>query len=91
MRSRAELVGESAHDPRGVAEYAFELQEQLAVKDRALSQKDQLLAQREQLLSEKDWLLAEVQHRLAEKEQLLAEARSEHVEDLRALVCPHAG
>jgi hypothetical protein len=69
MRSRQELVGESARNPRGVAEYAFELQEQLCARDQAL-------AQREQLLAQKDRLLAEAEDLLARQEQLLAEARA---------------
>jgi transposase len=75
MRSREELVGESARNPRGVAEYAFELQEQLSARDQALAQKDQLLIQRDQLLAEANYLLAQ-------KEQLLAEARA-YIAELR--------
>jgi transposase len=66
MRSREELVGESARNPRGVAEYAFDLQEELSAKDQALAQKDRLLAQRDQLLAEKEQLLAEARAYIAE-------------------------
>jgi transposase len=66
MRSREELVGESARNPRGVAEYAFELQEQLSARDQALAQKDQLLADKERLLAEKEQLLAEARAYIAE-------------------------
>jgi len=90
MRSREELVGESARNPRGVAEYAFELQEQLSGRDQALLQKDQLLAQRDQLLIQKDQLLAEANHLLAQQEQLLAEARAYIAELKEQLFGPKA-
>jgi len=97
MRSREELVGESARNPQGVAEYALELQEQLSSRDQALFQKDQLLAQRDQLLAQreqlliqKDQLLAEANHLLAQKEQLLAEARAYIAELKEQLFGPKA-
>jgi hypothetical protein len=71
MRSREELVGESARNPRGVAEYAFELQEQLSARDQALAQKDQLLAEKECLLAEKEQLLAEARAYIAELKRQL--------------------
>ncbi|HXP58853.1 MAG TPA: IS66 family transposase [Dongiaceae bacterium] len=71
MRSREELVGESARHPRGVAEYAFELQEQLMARDQALARKDQLLAEKERLLAEQEQLLAEARAYIAELKRQL--------------------
>jgi transposase len=52
MKSREELQRESACNPAGVAEYAFLLQEQLAARDQALTQKDQLLAEARAYIAE---------------------------------------
>jgi transposase len=45
MKSLEELRQDSVCNPAGMAEYAFLLQEQLSVRDQALSQAEQLLAQ----------------------------------------------
>ena len=52
MKSREELLGESASNPGGVAEYAFVLQEQLAAREQALAEKEQLLAEARAYIAE---------------------------------------
>ena len=52
MRSREELLRESARNPQGMAEYAFQLQEQLRSSNQALSEKDQLLAQAQAIIAD---------------------------------------
>lgn len=52
MKSREELLRESASNPGGVAEYAFVLQEQLAVREQALAEKEQLLAEARAYIAE---------------------------------------
>ena len=52
MKSRAELLRESACQPQGLAEYAFQLQEQLRARDQALSEKEQLLAEARAYITE---------------------------------------
>jgi hypothetical protein len=48
MKSRQEL----AYDPARVAQYALELQEQLALKEQALAEKEQLLAEARSYIAE---------------------------------------
>ena len=52
MKSREELLHESACNPQGMAEYAFQLQEQLRSSHQALSEKDQLLAQAQAIIAD---------------------------------------
>ncbi len=52
MRSREELLRESARNPQGMAEYAFQLQEQLRSSNQALSEKDQLLTQAQAIIAD---------------------------------------
>jgi len=52
MKSQEELRRESACNPSGLAEYAFLLQEQLAVRDQMLVEKDQLLAEARAYIAE---------------------------------------
>ena len=65
MKSREELRRESAGNPQGMADYAFQLQEQLRLKDQALSEKEQLLAATHQELGQR-------QQELARQEQFRA-------------------
>lgn len=57
MKSREELLQELAANPAAAAEYALQLQEQLA-------QKEQLLAQKEHLLAEARAYIAELKRQL---------------------------
>ena len=52
MKSREELLRESACNPQGIAEYAFQLQEQLRSSHQALSEKDQLLTQAQAIIAD---------------------------------------
>jgi len=52
MKSREELLQESARNPDGLAEYALQLQEQLLTKDQALAEQEQLLAQARAYIAE---------------------------------------
>ena len=52
MKSRQELWQELALDPPRVAEYALQLQEQLALQERALAEKEQLLAEARSYIAE---------------------------------------
>lgn len=52
MKSREELLRESASNPGAVAEYAFVLQEQLAARDQALAEREQLLAEARAYIAE---------------------------------------
>ena len=83
MKSWEELRRESAGNPQGMADYAFQLQEQLRLKDQALSEKEQLLAATHQELGQR-------QQELARQEQLLAEARAYIAELKRQLFGPKA-
>jgi transposase len=52
MKSREELLRESACQPQGLAEYAFQLQEQLQARDQALNKQEQLLAEARAYIAE---------------------------------------
>lgn len=52
MKSQEELRRDSACNPSGLAEYAFLLQEQLALRDQMLAEKDQLLAEARAYIAE---------------------------------------
>ena len=45
MKSQQELLGDFGHDPERLAQYAWELQEQLSEKERLLAEQQQLLAE----------------------------------------------
>ena len=64
MKSREELLRESAGDPVSLADYAFELQEQLVRKDQLLTERQQELAQQQQLLDEARAYIAELKRQL---------------------------
>ena len=88
MKSRQELEQELACDPARVAQYALELQEQLALKEQLLAEKGQLLAEKERALAEKERALAEARSYIAElKRQLFGpkadKLNSEQEEQLR--------
>ena len=52
MKSREELLRQSASDPSATAEYAFQLQQQLIVREQTLRQQEQKLIEQQQLLAE---------------------------------------
>ena len=54
MKSREELLRESASNPSGMAEYAFTLQEQLAEKEQLLAEARAYIAEREARLRARD-------------------------------------
>lgn len=69
MKTRKELLRESARDPARLAEYAAELQQQLAAAQQALDEKAKLLGQAADQL-------ARTQEELALKAQQLTEAQT---------------
>jgi predicted DNA-binding transcriptional regulator AlpA len=98
VKSRQELLRESAGNPQGMAEYAFQLQEQLRVQEQALGQKEQLLAATHQELARQEQLLAEARAYIAElKRQLfgptadkLSPQQEEQLRQLTGDLCQQA-
>lgn len=92
MKSREELLRESASNPTGVADYAFELQEHLQAKDQALAQKEGLLAEKEQLLAEARAYIAELKRQLfGPKADKLTPEQEEQLRQLTGDVQEQAG
>ncbi len=92
MKSREELLRESASNPTGVADYAFELQEHLQAKDQALAQKEGLLAEKEQLLAEARAYIAELKRQLfGPKADKLTPEQEEQLQQLTGDVQEQAG
>ena len=52
MKSRQELLKEFAHNPQGLADYAFALQQQLAEAQRQRAEQEQQLAQAQAIIAE---------------------------------------
>jgi transposase len=66
MKSREELLRQSANDPVATAEYAFQLQQQLIAREQTLRQQQQSLVEQKQLLTEQEHLLAEARAQITE-------------------------
>lgn len=66
MKSRQELLRELANNPEGLVAYAYQLQEEIAVRQKELVQQQQELAQREKELERQEQLLAEARAYIAE-------------------------
>jgi len=64
MKSREELLHQSASDPSATAEYAFQLQQQLLAREQALRQQEQALLEQQQLLAEARAQIAELKRQL---------------------------
>ena len=64
MKSREELLRQSASDPSATAEYAFELQQQLIAREQTLRQQEQALIEQQQLLAEARAYIAELKRQL---------------------------
>lgn len=64
MKSREELFRQSASDPSAMAEYAFQLQQQLIVREQTLRQQEQALIEQQQLLAEARAYIAELKRQL---------------------------
>ena len=71
MKSREELLREFADNPEGLAAYAYQLQEEIALRQQELAQKLQELAQREKELERQEQLLAEARAYIAELKRQL--------------------
>ncbi len=71
MKSREELRRQSANDPSAMAEYAFELQQQLTAREETLRQQERELIQRQQELIKQRELLAEARAYIAELKRQL--------------------
>jgi transposase len=71
MKSREELLRQSASDPSAAAEYAFQLQQQLTAREQTLRQQQQELIQRQEELFEQQQLLAEARTYIAELKRQL--------------------
>jgi chromosome segregation ATPase len=83
VKTAEERLRELAHNPAGLAEYAAQLQQQLAEKDQALAQAQQELAQKAQQLAEAQAIIAELKRELfgAKADKLNAE-QEEHLRQL---------
>jgi transposase len=89
-KSRQEVLQALARDPASVAEYALQLQAQLAATRQELTQKEQLLATTHQALAQQEQLLAEARAYIAQlKRQLFGpkadKLNPEQEEQLRQL------
>ena len=71
MKSREELLRQSASDPFAAAEYAFQLQQQLVAREQTLRQQEQELVERQQELIKQQELLAEARTYIAELKRQL--------------------
>ena len=76
MRTPEERWRELAHHGAGLAEYALELEEQLAEKDQGLARTRQELEEKIRSLAQTQEELAQTQEQLALKAQQLAEAQA---------------
>ena len=64
MKSREELLREFADNPEGMAAYAYQLQEEIALRQQELAQREKELARQEQLLAEARAYIAELKRQL---------------------------
>jgi transposase len=64
MKSREELLREFADNPEGLAAYAYQLQEEIALRQQELAQREKELAWQEQLLAEARAYIAELKRQL---------------------------
>ena len=71
MKSREELLREFADNPEGLAAYAYQLQEEIALRQQELAQRQQELAQREKELARQEQLLAGARAYIAELKRQL--------------------
>jgi transposase len=90
VKSREELLRESAANPHRATEYTLQLQEQLVERQRTLSHQEQKLAEHQRALLEKEQQLAALQQEADRREQLLIEARAYIAELQRQLFGPKA-